>query len=143
MNELTDIDDLLNALERKTTPSIMNLTPSKIKQYKNDILQRIGLDRETLKLYHKRLKNYRYCTDVLDIQDGRYIRWISLKNPDNLKLTNGAFVSDKLIMDNGIHIQLKNNYGRVFQIKYDECEIFQKITDEENLILQVLKELEK
>lgn len=143
MNELTDIDDLLNALERKTTPSIMNLTPSKIKQYKNNILQRIGLDRETLKLYHKRLKNYRYCADILDIQDGRYIRWISLKNPDNLKLTNGAFVSDKLIMDNGIHIQLRNNYGRVFQIKYDECEIFQKITDEENLILQVLKELEK
>jgi len=143
MDELTDIDDLLNALERKTTPGIMNLTPSKIKQYKNDILQRIGLDRETLKLYHKRLKNYRYCTDVLDIQDGRYIRWISLKNPDNLKLTNGAFVSDKLITENGIHVQLKNNYGRVFQIKYDECEIFQKITDEENLILQVLKELEK
>ena len=34
-DELTDIDDLLNALEKKTTPGIMKLTPSKIKQYKN------------------------------------------------------------------------------------------------------------
>ena len=59
----------------------MNLTPGKIKQYKNDILQRLGLDRETLKIYHKKLKNYRYCTDVLDIQDGRYVRWIPLKDP--------------------------------------------------------------
>ena len=143
MDELTDIDDLLNALEKKTTPAIMKLTPSKIKQYKNDILQRLGLDRETLKTYHKKLKNYRYCTNVLDIQDGRYIRWISLKDPNKIKLTNGAFVCDKLILDNGIHVQLRNTQGRIFQIKYDECEIFQKITDEENLILDVLKELEK
>ena len=50
---------------------------------------------------------------------------------------------DKLILDNGIHIQLRNAQGRIFQIKYDECEIFQKITEEENLILDVLKELEK
>ena len=143
MDDLTDIDDLLNALEKKTTPAIMNLTPGKIKQYKNDILQRLGLDRETLKIYHKKLKNYRYCTDVLDIQDGRYVRWIPLKDPSKIKLTNGAFVSDKLILDNGIHIQLRNTQGRIFQIKYDECEIFQKITDEEKIILNVLKELEK
>tara|TARA_B110000444_G_C18837544_1_gene596911 strand:+ start:143 stop:574 length:432 start_codon:yes stop_codon:yes gene_type:complete len=143
MDELTNIDDLLDALEKKTTPAIMSLTPSKIKQYKNDILQRLGLERERLKMYHKKLKNYRYCTDVLDIQDGRYIRWISLKDPSKIKLTNGAFVSDKLILNNGIHVQLKNTQGRIFQIKYDECEIFQKITHEENLILEVLKELEK
>ena len=143
MDELTDIDDLLNALEKKTSPGIVNLTPAKIKEHKNNILQRIGLEREKLKSFHKKLKNYRYCSDVLDIQDGRYVRWISLKDPDNIKLTNGAFVCDKLILDNGIHVQLRNNYGRIFQIKYDECEIFQKITDEERLILEVLKELEK
>jgi hypothetical protein len=143
MDELTDIDDLLNALEKKTSPSIMALTPAKIKEHKNNILQRIGLDRENLKLYHSKLKNYRYCNDVLDIQDGRYVRWISLKNPNNIKLTNGAFVTDKLILDNGIHVQLRNNYGKIFQIKYDECEIFQKVTDEERVILNVLKELEK
>ena len=71
------------------------------------------------------------------------MRWISLKNPNNIKLTNGAFVTDKLILDNGIHVQLRNNYGKIFQIKYDECEIFQKVTDEERVILNVLKELEK
>lgn len=143
MDELTDIDDLLNALEKKTSPSIISLTPAKIKEHKNNILQRIGIKREQLKLFHKKLKNYRYCNDVLDIQDGRYIRWICLKDPNNIKLTNGAFVCDKLILDNGIHVQLRNSYGKIFQIKYDECEIFQKITDEENIILQVLKELEK
>ena len=43
MDELTDIDDLLNALEKKTSPGIVNLTPAKIKEHKNNILQRIGL----------------------------------------------------------------------------------------------------
>ena len=113
---LLDIDQILEATEKLTTPSITNLTYSKIQAYKNDILQRIGLPRERLKEYNKKLKDYRYCSDVSDIQDGRFIRWISLKNPDDLKLRNGAFVSDILILDNGLHVQCRNR-GRVFQIK--------------------------
>ena len=38
---------------------ILTLTNSKIKQGKNDILQRLQLDREKLKLFHTKLKSYR------------------------------------------------------------------------------------
>tara|TARA_B100001175_G_scaffold305663_1_gene302949 strand:+ start:346 stop:771 length:426 start_codon:yes stop_codon:yes gene_type:complete len=139
---LLDIDQILEATEKLTTPSITNLTYNKVQAYKNDILQRIGLPRERLKEYNKKLKEYRYCSDVSDIQDGRFIRWISLKNPNDLKLRNGAFVSDILILNNGLHVQCRNR-GRVFQIKYDECEIFQKLTREEHILLSVLSNLEK
>ena len=139
---LLDIDQILEATEKLTTPSITNLTYNKVQAYKNDILQRIGLPREKLKEYNKKLKEYRYCSDVSDIQDGRFIRWISLKNPDDLKLRNGAFVSDILILNNGLHVQCRNR-GRVFQIKYDGCEIFQKLTREEHILLSVLSNLEK
>jgi hypothetical protein len=95
-----------------------------------------------LKTYNKKLKEYRYCDDISDIQDGRFIRWISLKDPENVTLRNGAYVSEILILKNGLHVQCMNR-GRVFQIKYDECEIFQKLTREEHILLSVLSNLEK
>jgi hypothetical protein len=100
------------------------------------------LKRDKLKTYNKKLKEYRYCDDISDIQDGRFIRWISLKDPENVTLRNGAYVSEILILKNGLHVQCMNR-GRVFQIKYDECEIFQKLTREEHILLSVLSNLEK
>lgn len=137
------IDDLLNALENDTNASIMKLTNSKIKQYKNNILQQINLDRDQLKSFHKKLKNYRYCDDFISLQLGYYIRWISLKNPDNIKLTNGAIIIDIKILDNGLHIVCKNNMNRIIQIKFDEVIIFQKLSNQEKIILSVLDYLDK
>ncbi len=138
-----NIDDLLNALENDSNASIMKLTNGKIKQYKNNILQQIGLERDRLKEIHKKLKKYRYCDDFLSLQLGFYIRWISLKNPDNIKLTNGAIIIDIKILDNGLHLVCKNNMNRIIQIKFDEAIIFQKISNQENIILSVLDYLEK
>ena len=137
------IDELLNALENDTNASIMKLTNSKIKQYKNNILQQINLDRDQLKSFHKKLKNYRYCDDFISLQLGYYIRWISLKNPDNIKLTNGAIIIDIKILDNGLHIVCKNNMNRIIQIKFDEVIIFQKLSNQEKIILSVLDYLDK
>ena len=142
MNKL-DVGNLLNALDNDSNSSIMNYTSKKIKKFKNDILQQIQLPRELLKSYHKKLKEYRYCSEMCDLQDGYYIRWISLKNPDNIKLTNGAHILDILIKDKGPHVLCKNNRNRIFQIKFDECYIFQKLTNQENIILGVLNYLEK
>ena len=50
------MDDLLNALENDTNASIMKLTDSKIKQYKNNILQQIGLNRDDLKKVSQKIK---------------------------------------------------------------------------------------
>ena len=99
MSEL-DVNNLLNALENESNASIMNLTSAKIKSMKNNILQKLQLDRETLKSFHKKLKGYRYCTDMADVQYGYYVRWIPLKNPENLKLTNGGILMDIDIINN-------------------------------------------
>mgnify|MGYP003975395915 FL=1 len=52
-------DTLIDALENKSNTSIIKLTSAKIKEHKNNILQSLQLNRETLKLYHKKLKQYR------------------------------------------------------------------------------------
>jgi hypothetical protein len=142
-SETNSMDNLLNALENETNASIMKLNTKKIKDIKNNILQQLQLKRDKLKLYHKKLKNYRYCSEICDLQYGYYIRWIPLKNPDNIYLTNGGHIIDVKIYDEGVHIVCKNNINRIIQIKFDEVIIFQKLSNQEQVILSVLDYLDK
>jgi hypothetical protein len=138
-----DVDLLITALENEENSSIVNLDSSKIKTIKNNILQKLQIDRETLKLYHKKLQEYRYCSDLSDLQFGNYIRWISLKDPEKIYLTIGAFFVDYIFENDMVKIVCKNSRNNVFQIKFDEVIIFQKLNNQENIILSVLDYLKK
>ena len=138
-----DVSTLLNALENETNTSIMNLTSSRIKDIKNNVLQSLQMERKLLKSFHKKLKSYRYCSDMKDLQFGFYIRWIPLKTPDAILLTNGGIIIDIDIINNCIQLKVKNNQNRIFQIKFDEVMVFQKISPQEKVILGVLDYLEK
>ena len=140
---MSEINDLLEALENDGNSSIMKLTHSKIKQHKNDILQQLQLPKEKLKTYHKKLKEFRYCSEMSDLQYGYCIRWIPIKDPEKIKLTNGAVIADIKIQNNQIQILCKNFKNMFFQIKFDECIVFQKISEQEHVILSVLDYLEK
>ena len=140
---MVDIENLLVALDNETNENMMDLTKSKIKEQKNDCLQRLQLEREKLKSYHNKLKEYRYCSDLSDLNFGNYIRWISLKNPNNLDLKKGAILCDYKIVNDSIHLVLKGNFGKIFEIKFDECEIFQKLSTQEKIILKVLNMINK
>ena len=135
------IQNLLLALENETNSSIMKLTSSKIKCQKNNILQQLQLSREQLKSFHKKLKLYRYCSELVDIQYGYYVRWVPLKNPNDIKLTNGGVITDILILKNGVQLQIKNFKNRFFNIKFDEVMLFQKLSSQEQIILKVLNYL--
>jgi len=134
---------LVKALDNEKNESIMNYNSSMIKSIKNDYLQKLLLSREKLKDYHNKLKDYRYVDDLSDIQYGRYIRWINLKNPEKIELTRGGMVIDIKILSNGIHVVCKNTYNHRFQIKIDECYIFQKLTDQEKILLMALDYVQK
>jgi hypothetical protein len=134
---------LLKSLDNENNESMSNLSSKKIKALKNDYLQQLQLSREKLKDFHNKLKEYKYVDDLTTIQYGRYIRWINLNDPTNIKLTTGAIIIDIKILEDGIHLVCKNFRNRKFQIKIDECFIFQKLTDQEKVILSALDYLEK
>ena len=142
MSEL-DLSNLLNALDNESNEKIMGLTKNKIKDHKNNVLQRLQLDRHTLKDYHKKLENYRYVSDLTDFKFGSYIRWISLKNVNEIKLTKGAIICDYKIVNDQLHIVCKSGFGKIFQIKFDEVEIFQKLSYQEKVLLHVIDMLNK
>lgn len=135
-----DEDDLKKALENENNESIINLTISEIKSEKNDVLQKLQLGKEDLKKNLKKLKEYRYINNINDLNYGYYIRWINLKNVENLKLTNGGFICDIKIND-GIEILCRNNFNKLFQLRFDENLIFQKLTEQEKIILNVINNL--
>lgn len=141
MSEL-DVEQLLKALDNDENESMIDLTTSKIKSIKNDMLQKLQLPRDTLKNYHKKLKDYRYVGELHEIRYGAYIRWINLKNIDNIRLTNGGIICDIQVTNTGLWIKCKNNMNRFFQLKLDECLIFQKLSDQEKILLKALDYLQ-
>jgi hypothetical protein len=138
MESELDIDQLMKALDNEENEGIMKLNHAKMARVKNDMLQKLGLERVELKKLHKKLKNYRYVDEMPDVQFGSYIRWISLKNPTSIKLTNGGIICDIQVKDNGIHIVCRNNMHRFFQLLMSENLIFQKLTEQENVLLSVM-----
>ena len=136
-----DIHQLLHAIDNDNNEPIMKYTRDQINAIKNDILQQLQLPREQIKSFHKKLKHYRYVNDLTDINYGSYIRWISLKSPEHIKLTNGGLLCDTKFFENGVQLLCKNNFNRMFQIKFDENLIFQKLSDQEQIILDVINYL--
>tara|TARA_B100001250_G_C19662120_1_gene727580 strand:+ start:451 stop:879 length:429 start_codon:yes stop_codon:yes gene_type:complete len=137
------IEKVMKSLENDKNEEIMQLTNAKIKDQKNNILQRLQLDRTALKALHEKLREYRYVDEISDLQFGYYVRWISLKDPDNIKLTNGAHICDIKILNEGVHIVCRNGHNRFMQLNLDENLVFQKLTDQEKIILKTIDYLKK
>ena len=137
MTEGLDVDLLMKSLEREENDCLMNLDTAKIQQIKNDMLQKLQLPREKLKKMNKVLKQYRFIDEIPDIKYGAYVRWINLTNSE-LKLTTGGIICDIKIVNDDVMIVCRNTMGRFFQFKLNECLAFQKITDQENVLLSAL-----
>ena len=74
MDNEEEIYNFVEALENENNSSIIELTSSKIKNIKNDILQTLQIKSNKLKEMHKKLKEYRYCTDLKDLQEGFFYK---------------------------------------------------------------------
>ena len=136
-----DIEKLMTALDNENNEELLNLDNKKISKMKNDILQKLGLNRIKLKEFHTKLKNYRYVDELPDIKYGAYIRWISLRKLNDLKLTTGGFLCEISVKDDGIHLVCRNSCNRYFQIRMVENVIFQKLSVQEMVLLNVMDSL--
>lgn len=88
----------------------------------------------------EKIEDYRYVDEINELFRGKYVRWIRLdmKTPF---LTNGGIVMDIQFLDNGIQVLCRNGVNRFIKYKFDECLTFQKLTDEELLLLSVKSQI--
>ena len=142
MNEEA-IQFLNHSLNNDNNESINNLTSELIKERKETILNELPITKKELGNLTKKLKGYRYVEELQELHIGCYIRWIKLKKPeDEIKLTNGALLCDIKIEDN-ILLVCKNNMNKIFNVNMSENLIFQKLTDQEKIILYAIDCLSK
>ena len=140
-----DTQKLLKALDDETNESLMNFTTKQLREMILKILKELQLPRnETLELMNK-LKGYKYVDEMKDLKYGTYLRWIPIDDPENIHLTKGALFCEMNVKVDGVYIICKNyGYSRKhFQIKLDENLIFQKLTEQELVLLSALDHLSK
>jgi len=140
-----DVNKLLKALDDESNENLLNFTTDKLKEMNLNVLKELHLKRnETLELLNK-LRNYKYVDEMNDLKYGTYLRWIPLNDPTNIHLTKGALFCEMKITDDGVFMVCKNvGYStRHFKIKMDENLIFQKLTDQELVLLSALDHLSK
>ena len=138
-----DIELLQQALENDTNLNIINTNIQEIKRKKNEILQELGLKKEDLKSYHKKLIDYMYIDNIKDLKYGRNLRWINLNKIDAIKITNGALLCDIKIHDKGLALVLKGYNHSFITLYLNENIIFQKLNAEEEIILKAVNYLSK
>ena len=140
-----DTKKLLKALDDDTNESLMNFTTHQLREMILKILKELQLPRnETLDLM-KKLKYYKYVDEMKDLKYGTYLRWIPIDDPEDIQLTKGALFCEMKVKEDGVYIICKN-YGfnrKYFQIKLDENLIFQKLTEQELVLLSALDHLSK
>ena len=140
-----DIQKLLKALDDESNETLMNFTSDKIKEMNLNVLKELHLPRkDTLDLMAK-LRDYKYVDEMNELKYGSYIRWIPIEDPTNIYLTQGALFCEIKITDNGTFCVCKN-YGfksRHFNISMDKNLIFQRLTDQELVLLSALDHLSK
>ena len=140
-----DVNKLLKALEDETNENLFNFTSDKIKEMNLKIIKELELPRdETLNIL-KKLREYKYVDEMSDLKYGTYIRWICIENPKQINLVKGAVFCEMKITDDGVFLICKNfgNSSRHFQISMDTNLIFQKLTEQELILLSALDHLAK
>lgn len=136
MNE-DDMTFLEKSLQNNNNKNISSLTFSDISKDKENIVNDLNLTKKESKNILDKLSDYRYIDEIPDLVEGRYIRWINLKNPYDIKLTTGGILCE-IKMEDYVSLVMKNNMNRLFQINLDENLIFQRLTEQEKIILYAI-----
>jgi len=130
--------DLLDkALDNQQNAILLKLNNKQIAQMNKQIVCGIPRISASASISHlKMLKGYRYVDEISDLKTNVYIKWIRIDSPN--KLTKGAISCSVKITNEGMLVMCKNHFGKFFYLNMEMCVIFQKITNEENVILSAM-----
>lgn len=137
INEVEALDSII-----ENNPTMMNMTKKKISNAKKNILHDIGLSSSMHREMTLKLEQYKFIDDVDNIRLGAPISWIYVKNIESssaLKLKYGATTCRVDDLDQDINIVCKNIRGKFFTLKLSENILFQKLSDQEEVLLYAME----
>ena len=133
-----DAEKLNHALNNQSTSDIIDVDFKQIEKDKLDILKQLPLTKTALAELMKKLKLYRNVNTLQEIHYGRYIRWIPLTKGPEVKLTNGGILCNIKTDKGEVTLVFKNKINSFFQINLTDNIVFQKLTDQELVILTAI-----
>ena len=142
-NNSLDLPALEKALENENNTVVANLNTRKIGAEKMRHLMQLELSQSVLADYLYKLRDYRHVDDLNGLTHGAYIRWIDLKNPERLCLARGAIICDIKIGQKGVHLLCKTHPNpAMFHVVMDEVIVFQRLSQQERVILTAMDYLD-
>lgn len=128
---------LEKSLNNSNNKNIATLSFDTIDKEKEIIIKELNLSKKYTNELLQKLKDYQHIDEYPQLIEGRYIRWINITNPDIIKLMNGGILCEIKIKDS-ISLIMKNKNNYFFQVKLDEALIFQRLTNQEKIILYAI-----
>jgi len=125
-----DIEKLIESLDDERNDYLENKTMKDINADIFNKIKNLHIDLNKKKEFCEKLIGYHPIEEVYELHKGKHIRWIRNNN-----LTNGGIVVNIKFTDNGTQILCMNSAKKFIQIKIDECIIFQKMSETEQLII--------
>jgi hypothetical protein len=132
-----DIENIIKSVNNVDVDYLGDRTLKDIAKEIYEAIQEFDLPKQTISAYCGKLVEYRLVDAIYQLHKGKHVRWIRIANSHasaSYQLTNGGIVVDIRFLDNGTHIICKNK-NRFIQYKFDDCITFQKLSQDEQLLL--------
>lgn len=140
-----DITAILSAMNKTENNTIANMTFKKIAARRHEILSSLNLTPEKMEEFERKLTMYRVIESPHDLKHNQLIRWIPLRSLEARPYVTlgGCLFRVKQNETDGLHIVTIRNVKRfVFNIKFELNVVFQRLSQEELLILRAVEFVE-
>ena len=136
-----DVDKLLDIIEGEDNHYLENKTLADVSKDIFDAIAELNIDTELAEYFCTRLAGYRHVERICDLKNGRQLCWIKRPTISNgiiinkKNLINGGLLVNVKIDDSGVKLLCRAGVKLFFNIKFDDCLIFQKLSMEEQLVI--------
>jgi hypothetical protein len=130
-----DVDALLDSLESPKNEYLEDETFESIALSVVESMKAENIARPLINEFCQKLTGYRHVPELHLLHKGKYVRWI--RKTDKPTLMRGGVLVDVKFGSEGANILCRATTGKFIQYRFDLCITYQKLTDEEHLILML------
>jgi hypothetical protein len=137
-----DINAILSAMNKAENNTIANMTLKKITARRHEILSSLNLTTEKMDEFERKLHMYRVIENPYDLKHNQLIRWIPLRSLEMRPYVTlgGTLFRVRESQTEKLHIVTIRNIKKfVYNIKFELNVMFQRLSQEELLILRAVE----
>ncbi len=140
-----DVNAILSAMTKSENSTIANMTLPKIAARRQEVLSTMNLTPEKYAEFERKLYMYRVIEHPDELKHNQLIRWIPLRSLETRPYVTlgGCLFRVKYNHEEAVHIVTMRNVKKfVFNIKFELNAVFQRLSQEELLILRAVEYVE-